>query len=269
MDTNETISLDDSPSCPISSDEQCTNQTIPAKKKGVVDIVFLIDATGSMGPCIKDIKKNIHLFVETLGAADANGGVMIDDWRASVCAYRDYDYDVDRGLDAYISNPFTSDVDELRRQLSSLDACGGGDEPESLLDALYELIQGREKTDRGAIPEADKWRYTTDAARCVIIFTDASFHPNLSLVPSAGVEDIIQLATSERIRLSVFAPEMSCYYELSMLDKSNYEAIEVPEGSTPVKALSDFTSDKANFEKTLIMLAKSVSASGSADIEAL
>ena len=44
------------------------------KVKGVVDIVFLLDITGSMEPCINAVKDNIQAFVATLTAKDANGG---------------------------------------------------------------------------------------------------------------------------------------------------------------------------------------------------
>ena len=37
-----------------------------SKAKGVVDIVFLLDATGSMGPCIAALKTNIGLFIDSL-----------------------------------------------------------------------------------------------------------------------------------------------------------------------------------------------------------
>ena len=240
------------------------------KVKGVVDICFLIDATGSMQPCIDDIKANIRNFITMLTTPDANGGVMINDWRACICGYRDFKYDPKYGKDAMVMNKFTRDPAELESQLSSLKAEGGGDEPESLLDALYSVVS-RGKTAKGAALEDDKWRYASDAARCVIVFTDASFHPDMETIPGGTVEDVIQLLQQERIRLSLFAPEMKCHYELSKLDKSVYEAIEYDESvmDDAVQKLRAFTSDKANFMKTLESLAKSVSQSGSADIELL
>ena len=240
------------------------------KVKGVVDICFLIDATGSMQPCIDDIKANIQNFITMLTTPDANGGVMINDWRACVCGYRDFEYDPKYGKDAMVMNKFTRDPAELESQLRDLRAEGGGDEPESLLDALYTVVS-RGKTEKGAALEDDKWRYASDAARCVIVFTDASFHPDMETIPGGKVDDVIQLLQQERIRLSLFAPDMPCHYELSKLDKSVYEAIEYDE-KTPldaVRKLREFTSNKANFMKTLETLAKSVSASGSADIEIL
>ena len=240
------------------------------KVKGVVDICFLIDATGSMQPCIDDIKRNIKNFITMLTTPDANGGVMINDWRACVCGYRDFEYDPKCGKEPMVMNKFTRDPSELESQLNALKAEGGGDEPESLLDALYTVVS-RGKTEKGASPEDDKWRYASDAARCVIVFTDASFHPEMVTIPGGTTADVIQLLQQERIRLSLFAPDMKCHYDLAKLDKSVYEAIEFDESvrGDAVQKLRDFTSNTANFTKTLEALAKSVSQSGSADIEIL
>ena len=64
---------------------------------------------------------------------------------------------------------------------------------------------------------------------------------------------------------------MNCHYRLAELDKSVYQAIEYDESvkDDAVKKLQEFTSNTANFMKTLEALAKSVSQSGSADIDVL
>lgn len=255
-------------------DDNITSQSGSSrnKVKGVADICFLIDATGSMQPCIDDIKNNIQTFIDTLAETNANGGVMLDDWRACVCGYRDFVYEPTKGREAMVMNNFTRDSEVLRNQLANLKAEGGGDEPESLLDALYTVVN-RGKTGRGDALQDDKWRYASDAARCIIVVTDASFHPTMAadgVAPGATIDDIIQLLQQERIRLSIFAPEMECHYQLSATDKCTYEAIEIPDPDTPhaaVKALRAFTGDSANFTRTLEMLAKSVSQSAAADIE--
>ena len=131
------------------------NEKQQHKVKGVVDICFLIDATGSMQPCIDDIKGNIKNFITMLTTPDANGGVMINDWRACVCGYRDFKYDPKYGKDAMVMNKFTRDPSELESQLNALKAEGGGDEPESLLDALYTVVS------RGKTEKAPPWRTTS------------------------------------------------------------------------------------------------------------
>lgn len=240
------------------------------KVKGVVDICFLLDATGSMQPCIDDIKKNIRAFITMLTQGESGGVGMLIDWRACVCGYRDAVYDPKRGRKWLEMNNFTRDVTELERQLGELKAMGGGDEPESLLDALYSVIN-RGKTGKDEGLEADKWGYASDAARAIIVLTDASFHENMTVVPGAGVDDVVSLIQQERIRLTLFAPSMPCYFDLASADSCVYNEIEydTADKKGPVKALREFTSNKENFLKTLEQLAKSVSKSAAADIELL
>lgn len=239
------------------------------KPKGVVDICFLLDATGSMQPCIDAVKNGIRHFINSLTSPESNGGIRIENWRASICAYRDITYEPRFGKEWLIMHDFTDDVATLDSQLGALVAEGGGDEPESLLDALYYVVN-RGKTEKNAPMEPGKWRYASEAARCVVVLTDASYHPKMEN-SGATVQELIPILQQERIRLSLFAPEMPCHYELSCLDKCTYEAIEVPEGDMKgtQKAVAEYVSNPQNFNKTLELLAKSISQSGAADVEEL
>ena len=222
--------------------------------KGVVDIVFLIDATGSMQPCINALKDNIFTFVKTLCEKDANKGSIVKDWRARVVGYRDYLCDSEKLVD----NPFATTPEALRTQLDALVALGGGDEPESLLDGLLDVVNVGQSERNTQELDPRKWRYRSNAARCVIVFTDATFHPTTA--NGAGkVEDVINALHSNRIILSIYAPDLSCHHELAAADKSEY--FPIPVSSSPQQALADFTADKANFQKVMESLAKSVSKS--------
>ncbi len=235
------------------------------KTSGVVDICFLMDATGSMQPCIDAIKESVRKFVHLLTDADANGGVIIKDWRICVWGYRDFAYDPKYGTDALVKNRFTRDIAEVEAQLGALEAKGGGDEPESLLDALYSLATIG-STEDGADPVDDQWRSRRDAARCVVVITDASFHPTLELVPGASVDDVIRLINQERLRVNILAPEHECYNKLSEADKSEYEPIEV-EDNNAVKSVSKALTNQESLDRIIEMLAKSISKS--APVEAL
>lgn len=222
--------------------------------KGIVDIVFVIDSTGSMQPCIDAVKENIYTFVRTLCEKDGNGESIVKDWRGRVFGYRDYLCDSEKSVD----NPFVATTEALRSQLDGLVAKGGGDEPESLLDALLDVVNV-EQTDKNS-QEVDprKWRHRHLAARCVIVFTDATYHPTTA--GGAGkVSDVINALHSNRIILSIYAPELPCHYELAEADKSEYFPIKV--ASSPQQALAEFTADKMNFQKVMEALAKSVSKS--------
>jgi hypothetical protein len=233
-----------------------------AKTKGVADVVFLIDVSGSMAPIIDALRKNIEAFVETLSSGGANNAAPVRDWRARVVGYRDIETAPAEGIDWIDDHPFVRDTAALKAQLASLHAQGGGDEPESLLDALYKVAT-MEATPKGSQSEdPGKWRYRSDAARVVVVFTDASFKETLSLPEAKGgsLQDVANVVMANRIILSLFAPNFEGYDRLSQIDKSEWEVVEY-EGLSPQEALQKFTGDPANFRTTLKQLAASVSRS--------
>jgi hypothetical protein len=233
-----------------------------AKTRGVADVVFLIDVSGSMAPIIDALRKNIEAFVDSLSSGGANNAAPIRDWRGKVVGYRDIEAASSEGIEWIEDHPFVRDIPALKAQLASLTAQGGGDEPESLLDALYKLAT-MEATPKGSQSEdANKWRYRSDAARVVIVFTDASFKETMSIPEAKGgaLQDVANVVMANRIILSLFAPNFEGYDRLSQIDKSEWEVVEY-EGLNAQQALQKFTGDPANFRTTLKQLAASVSRS--------
>jgi hypothetical protein len=126
------------------------------------DIVFCIDSTGSMQPCIDGVKHNVSEFVTGLETA---GDV---DFRVRLLSYRDL-HDptcpgppwLETDFDAPMATgPFLS-------SLSSVVADGGGQyrSGESSLDALF---------------RAARWsRWRDDSQRCIVLLTDDDSHPTL------------------------------------------------------------------------------------------
>src|SRR5687768_7553692 len=233
-----------------------------AKTKGVADIVFLIDVSGSMAPIIDALRRNIETFIDSLSHGDANNAAPVKDWRGRGGGYRDIEAAQSEGLPWIVQNPFVRDAAALKAQLASLQAAGGGDEPESLLDALYK-VASMEAVPKGSQTEdPGKWRYRSDAARVVIVFTDASFKETLNLPQAKGgsLQDVANIVMANRIILSLFAPNFEGYDRLSQIDKSEWEVVEY-EGLSPQEALQKFTADPAHFRTTLKQLAASVSKS--------
>jgi len=232
------------------------------KTKGVADIVFLIDVSGSMAPCIDALRKNIETFIDSLSQGDANNAAPVRDWRGKVVGYRDVEASQSEGLPWIVDNAFVREAGALKAQLSALEANGGGDEPESLLDALY-TVASMEAVPKGSqAEEPAKWRYRSDAARVVIVFTDASFKETMSIPSAKGgsLQDVANVVMANRIILSLFAPNFEGYDRLSQIDKSEWEVVEY-EGLNPQEALQKFTADPVNFRNTLKQLAASVSRS--------
>ncbi|MEZ5231646.1 MAG: vWA domain-containing protein [Acidimicrobiales bacterium] len=95
-----------------------------------VDVLFLLDATGSMGDEIGQLTANIATIAE-------NVAVMAPDaeLRFGMTLYRD---DVDTFTTA--TYRFTSDLDAFGRALAEVTAAGGGDQPEALDEGLAEAM---------------------------------------------------------------------------------------------------------------------------------
>lgn len=238
------------------------------KVKGVVDLVFLLDATGSMQSCIDGLKENIKSFFQALTTRDAANQVPVKEWRAKVVGFRDYD---DNPLNWLEDNPFTNDVSTLYAQLDALDATGGGDMPESMLDALFTVV-GQGESDAGENLSPWKWRFRREAVRSVIAFTDAPFKPIIRAPQGRGgnVDDVINLIMQKRVLLTVITPfqfldahdisrEFDCMNTLAEADKAEYIPLKTANGET--LSLASFAKDREVITRLLTKLAKTLSKS--------
>jgi hypothetical protein len=130
-----------------------------------VDIVFCIDVTGSMAPVIETVKEGALSFHKRLEDAMAAKGKAISQLRLRVIAYRDFG---DNAGDAIQASDFwhiPEQSPDFEAFVRSLRATGGGDEPESGLEAL-------------ALAIGSPWERGLDRRRHIIaVFTDASAHP--------------------------------------------------------------------------------------------
>ncbi|MBX3604478.1 MAG: VWA domain-containing protein [Piscinibacter sp.] len=124
----------------------------PAPQRPRLDLVFLIDATGSMGDEIAKLKTSMRAIAQQIGQLPGQ-----PDTCYGLVAYRD------RG-DAFLTrtHDFTDDLGAFQGVLARVQAGGGGDTPEALNEALHETVHGL------------SWR--ADAARLVVLVADAPPH---------------------------------------------------------------------------------------------
>jgi hypothetical protein len=243
---------------------------IRTSTRGVADIVFLIDATGSMMPCIRAVRESVAAFVDGIQQLGATGSPLVRDWRARVVGYRDRP---DCEDDWLVEFPFVQSVEQLKVQLSDLSAHGGGTEPESLLDALYHLAS-LPPEDPSVVTGARGWRPRREAHRFIVVFTDATFHPTFRRSTSSSasdgqLEDVVERVHESGIWLHIFAPEFECYRPLSEIDRCKWKRIPLkvvddPEfhfGAIGAYALKQFVKDKAQFDLVLRQLGGSISQS--------
>ncbi len=117
-----------------------------------LDLLFILDTTGSMGEEIARLKNTIEII-------NANLAVLTPkpDIRYGMVLYRDKD-------DDYRTRtiPFTSDLEQFRQALQPVEAQGGGDTPEDLQAALETAVKTMD--------------WNPDGIRLGFIITDAAPH---------------------------------------------------------------------------------------------
>jgi len=99
-------------------------------QRPVVDVVFVLDTTGSMAGLIETAKEKIWSIASTMASAQPAPEIRI-----GLVGYRDKgDEYVTRVID------LSSDLDSVYASLMEFQAGGGGDTPESVNKALYDAV---------------------------------------------------------------------------------------------------------------------------------
>ena len=119
-----------------------------------MEVVFVLDTTGSMGGLIQAAKEKIWSIATTMAQAQPAPEIRI-----GLVAYRD------RG-DSYVTRvvDLSADLDSLYATLMEFQADGGGDGPESVNRALYDAVH------------KVSWGQDDDAYRVVFLVGDAPPH---------------------------------------------------------------------------------------------
>ncbi len=184
-----------------------------------VDIVMCIDATGSMASIIDDVKKNALSFYQKFVDEMEAKSKSVQQLRIKVIAFRDYGVD----SEAMVESKFfvlDEESSEFHAFVNAIEASGGGDEPESSLEAL-------------ALAMNSDWVRTGSVRRHVIImYTDASAlplgekrgEPNYPADIPADLSELREWWEGQKMekrakRLLVFAPDMEPWSD--MVDWSN------------------------------------------------
>ncbi len=130
-----------------------------------VDIVLCIDATYSMYPVLDRVKLSALQFHDRLDAVMGTKGKAISQLRLKVIAFRDFGDDPSNAIEQTPFLQLPDQVAEFESFVSSIEATGGGDIPESGLEAL-------------ALAVNSPWEKGLDRRRHVVVmFTDAPAHP--------------------------------------------------------------------------------------------
>ena len=220
--------------------------------KGIADVVFCLDASGSMQPCIEAVKRHITDFVagltsngqqkwdlrldfvahQTGGAS--NGGALFNN-RSTF-----YDECFQGVYGSFLQGGgkfFTSDLGQFQSGLGGVNCQGD----EAMLVALDFCLD---------FP----WRPAKDCHRVVIMLTDESCETGVLVAEQkAKVNDLVKKIQDQRVMLFLVAPDSPIYQELAQADKSEYEVIEETGSGGGLTGV--------DFRKVLEYIGKSVSVS--------
>ncbi|MBI3929399.1 MAG: VWA domain-containing protein [Armatimonadetes bacterium] len=101
---------------------------------GALDLVFVVDETGSMGAYILEVQTRLLEIIAAIRALP-----LCRQLRLGLVRYRDHPPQ-DQTFVTRV-HPLTEDLDAIRRAVLEMHASGGGDGPEAVTDALHELVR--------------------------------------------------------------------------------------------------------------------------------
>lgn len=139
---------------PITGTTKHTADNPLSNRRPEIEVVFVLDTTGSMGGLIQAAKEKIWSIASTMASAQPAPEIKI-----GLVAYRD------RG-DAYVTKivELSGDLDSVYATLMDFQASGGGDGPESVNQALHDAIH------------KISWSQNPNAYRVVFLVGDAPPH---------------------------------------------------------------------------------------------
>ncbi|WLQ06104.1 PxKF domain-containing protein [Arthrobacter oryzae] len=140
--------------------------SLPGAGTAGLDVVFLIDSTGSMWGQIEATKAF---------AAEMADTIKVNRGRVALVEYKD----AGDQFTARILSGFQEDTTEFNTQLTTIYASGGGDRPEATLHALMTAFNGLE------------WR--NGATKAAVVLTDADYH-DPDLVDGSTLASVAQRA---------------------------------------------------------------------------
>lgn len=161
-----------------------------------VDLSFVIDSTGSMSPYILNVKNNIIEFAEYL----EEQGISL---RISVVEYRDITIDGVGSTKVHKVDysPWHSNTAQMIDTLSRIIVGGGGDLPETVIDGLGYLVDGKTML------------WSTGAYKFAVVLTDANYKVN-NTHGIADLNEVAQKLLEKNINTSVISfPSYKDTYE--------------------------------------------------------
>src|SRR5205809_626977 len=182
-------------------------KTAPTRQsKPRIEVCFVLDTTGSMGGLIEGAKQKIWSIANEMISAQPTPELKL-----GLIGYRD------RG-DEYVVKSFqlTDDIDSIYGHLRDFKAEGGGDEPESVNEALAEAIE--------------KMPWSQDRKVLKIIFLVGDAPPHLDYADGPKYPELCRIAAKKDLIINTvqcgnIAETTPIWKEIAKLSEGSYAAI--------------------------------------------
>lgn len=165
---------------------------------GCMDVVFVVDDTGSMGGALKNVVTGLPDIIST--AQGASGG----DLRMGLITFP--------SDNVVVNVPFTTSTSLIESNIQALTASGGNNEPESSDTALQFAVTGATGTSSCTISNAPLGAFRSPCIKIAVLITDA--HPGECLDTfTLGVSDVyahnvaLQAAAAGVLVSAIYVPD--------------------------------------------------------------
>lgn len=202
-----------------------------ASARQTVEVAFVLDTTGSMGPLIEGAKRKIWSIATSIFDANPNADIRI-----GLVAYRDIS-------DDYVTRRFdlTTDIQELYAKLLDLRAQGGGDWPESVNEALDVAVNKL------------SWSRGSDACRILFLVGDAP--PHMDYAQDTKYPQTLQVARQKDIIVNTVLAGSARDTERvwrEIAQRGNGDFLPIPQDGGPVVVI------ETPYDEDIIILQRSI-----------
>jgi Mg-chelatase subunit ChlD len=188
---------------------------LSANERPLVEVVFVLDTTGSMSGLIQTAKDKIWSIASTMASAQPAPEIRI-----GLVAYRD------RG-DAYVTRvvDLSNDIDSTHATLMDFEAAGGGDGPESVNQALHEAIH------------EISWSQDPKAYKVVFLVGDAP--PHLDYQDDVQYPESVAVAREKGIAVNAIqcgedASTTAHWHRIAQLSEGQYFRVDQSGGAVAI-----------------------------------
>jgi Mg-chelatase subunit ChlD len=188
---------------------------LTANERPLVEVVFVLDTTGSMSGLIQTAKDKIWSIASTMASAQPAPEI-----RMGLVAYRD------RG-DAYVTDvvDLSRDIDSIHATLMDFEADGGGDGPESVNQALHDAI--------------DRISWSQDPKAYQVVFLVGDAPPHLDYQDDVPYPESIAAARAKGITVNAIqcgedATTTAHWQRIAQLGDGNYFRVEQGGGAVAI-----------------------------------